>query len=759
MLLITSTVLLLPIEASSQDTGESPADSTEEEMEDIASFRCVYDTEAKRINASGTLDSSVFAKHSNWKLAVYAVPPGTSEFDVIKQSDALPLAEINVSIKFEFSFKIKDVFDRYSRYALFLRSPENEFLLTTEAQYPEVASSFEHNEESSYYKGISTDFSSALTDINPGTAIIPIYWDELFSSTPTSMFYVVENRQYFFEKNAIDKLDSAIRSMSTSGTKIYLRLLKKALPGQGGAEYEMPDVYDRETLMQIHAAISFFVDRYSNQNTGFLTGFIVGKGWNSPDKYNYAQTTDPEDYTDRCGLYAVVVANAARSINPNIDIVLPIDGNAFAENTATEGEGEEGEQENFSKSFIRSLLAYFDASLYAAIKLSFIVDADTTPLGITNDSVKDGIDLGYENDEGLFYAGAHESFSDFISALSREYGSCPERYIFSWAPDATLSGAALSAAYVYSYYALFSDSKVFAFALDLSKYPSALGELAHVMKYIDTDKGADSLKPIATLFGKDDWNEIFSAFDIIKTRTKKIAHSKGQIDSNLQYYGIFPYFEFANSNLTEGWYEGADCDGIKIDYFENSQKSLRAYLSLENTTSFGEIQYLFGYPENMIYTPILRFDLRISDSRENSLYELKLILDADDQRYEGVCVIDGNKSVSVDFDVYQFVRSNKVNSIRLCVRSLDAPSEDCSLWLYDIMGCSNSYDSSSLAELISSARDKARHPDEEEIDSQYYGNVLLAIVIITITAGLGVVLILGFRRDDKSAKGRDDNQY
>lgn len=750
LFLITSASLLLPINAAAEDAAEKSESKSEDGIEDMASFKCIYDTEAKRIKASGTLDNSVFADHRHWKLAVYAVPPGMSEYDVIAHSDAAPLAEINASIKFEFSFKVDEISDRYSRYALFLRSPENEFLLTTEAQYPEVASLFEHSSDKLAYKGISAEFSSSITDINPGSAIIPIYWDELFSKTPSSMFYVVESRQYFFEKALIDELDSAMRSMTMSGTKIYLRLLKTAPSDAGGAEYVMPDIYDRETLMQVHAAISFFANRYSNQNSGILTGFIVGKGWNAPEKYNYAGGVALDEYTDRCGLYAIVIANAARSVNPKLDIALPIDGSEFARSA-------EGEQENFSKRFIRRLLAYFDASFYSGIKLSFAVDADVAPLGITNDSVKSGIDLGYANEAQQFYAGAHRSFSDFITLLSREYESCPEKYLYSWTPEKNLSGTALAAAYVYSYYSLFSDSRVFAFSVDLCNNTSGLAELAHVLKYIDTDKGADSLKAIATLFGKNDWSDIFSAFDIVKTRTKTLVHSKGQIDSNLEYYGTFPYFAFANSNLIEGWYSGVSCDGIKIDYAENSDKSLRAYFSQWGTDSFGELQYIFGYPENMIYTPILRFDLRITDNRENSLYEVKLILDSDKQRYEGSCIIDGNKTVAVDFDISQFVKSNMVESLRICVRALDASDADCSLWLYDIQGCSNAYPSDTLAELISSARDKMRNPDEEKTESQYIGKVALAVGIIVLTAGLGAVLILGFRRDDKASKTRDDS--
>lgn len=744
------------VEDKSDISTETSNDTYEEDLEqveDIASFKCDYDIEAKRIKVSGTLDNSVFAEHSDWTLAVYAVPPGMSENDVIADPEAKALAETSVSIKFEFSFKVDEVIDRYSRYAIFLRSPSDEFLLTTEAQYPEVASSLEQDLNKNSYKGLSADFSSASSEINPGTTVISVYWDELFSENPSSMFYVVEDKQFFFDKQKIESLDVAIRSLSIAHSKVYLRLLKKADKSITDAEYVMPDVYDGEIIMQIHAAISFLAERYANISSGHISGFVIGKGWNASEKYNYTETFDTSEYADRCGTYAVVVANAARSVNSGLDIVLPIDSDAFA----TKGMNETSE--NSSKRLIRRILHYLDESFHSGMKISFSLDCAVTPLNITNDNLNDGIDLNWNDPQEKISAGAHYLFSTFLSNLSREYVSASEQFMFFWQPDSALQGKALAAAYVYSYYALFADTRVSAFIIDLSseRSKSKLTDLSYVMKHIDTAKGAEATRSLLSLFGKKEWSDIFSAVDLVRSNTENLIISDARVNVDTHTLGTFSYFDFAQTNLTDGWYAGINCDGVRVDYKEDSDKSLRSYFSFGDITDSGELQYIFSYSENMIYTPTLRFDFHIEDDLDASTYELKLILDSDEDRYEGRAIVKGNSATQVYFDVSQFVKSNTVEAMRISVRALDSEQKDCCMWLYSIVGCSSIYTSDQLTKLISDEREKVRNPDEQEQDNLFFGRMILAIGIIVITAALGLVIILGFTREERSGKERNEN--
>ena len=733
---------------------ESASDKSQEMQDsvvDIASYNCIYDTEAKRIKLSGTLSSEVFANRSGSTIAVFAVPPGASEYEIVNDKNSKCLAEAPASIKFEFSFRANRIIDRYSRYAIFLRSPDGEYTLTTEAQYPEVASDFEATNNKKYYKGLFSEYSSVSDDIQAGSAIIPLYWDSVFTDSSSSSYFMgVDGQQFFFNKSTIDKLDIAVRSMSLSDTRIYLRLLKRPegdadLEGRFGAKYLMPDIYDPDAVAKIHAAITFLAERYTGEE-GSISGFIMGKGWNDPEHFNYILTDSFEEYIDRCATYTVIVANAARTVDPTIDIAIPLTGEGFAEKTDNKGK-------NLFKTTLESLLACFDNSIHGGINCSFLMDTEEVPLGIDNDSLEKGINVNYSNPDGLFYAGAQKEFSDYLSDISEEYRSCENKYIFVWAPPENLSGNALAAAYTYSYYTLLADSAVSFFAVDLSEKRSELiDDISHIMKYIDTSESLVVTQNLTKFFGRNSWREIVSASVIATYGVRNIYSAPAEINSGRAFAGSFAYFDFLNSNLIERWYQGEGCSQLKIDYKGDSEKSLRADLSLDGRYRSSEILYIYSYPENMIYTPYVRLRFHVSDNAENSIYEVKFIFGSDESRAEASVVVNGNEETEAVVDISQFVVKYMTESIRISVRSLDGSSNECSLWIYDICGCSNDYTSDQLNNLVSLERDKIRNPEERSEDRELFGRVAIALAIVVATGAIGFGLFASFKREDKGSE-------
>lgn len=744
------------IDGTDAETVESAEKTeSEEEIVDIAAFSCVYDAEVKRVKLSGTLKSDVFADHSDCTLAVYAIPFGMSEHEVIANKKSRCLAEAPVSIKFEFSFRASNILDRYQRYAVFLRSPSGEYTLTTEAQYPEVASTFEPTNNKKYYKGLMADYSSEHNNIVPGSAIIPIYWDSLFSdSSSSSLFMGADGEQFFFNKATIDQLDIAVRSMSLSDTRIYIRLLKTSdnTAGAFGADYVMPDVYDSEVVTKIHAAITFLTERYAGENRG-ISGYIIGKGWDDPEKYNYSTAKTIEEYIDRCTVYTVIVANAARTIDPKIEIAIPLTGEGFCENA------EDGEKNRFM-TIVESLLDYFDSRINGGINCSFLMDTSETPLGITNGSLSEGIDVSYSNDDGLFYAGAQKGFSEYLSDLDEEFRSCPKKYIFVWTPHANLRGNALAAAYVYSYYTLLSDSTVSLFALDLTGENGAdmLKDVAYLMKYMDTSESLEVTRNLASFFGRDSWSEIVSASVIAAYGVRRIYDVPSEINPEKIYKGEFAYFDFSTSNLTERWYAGLGCKSLKIDYKAEGEKSLRADLSLNGTDNYSDLLYIYAYPENMIYTPYMRMRFHISDTSEDSLYEVKLSFGYSSGRAEASFVVAGNEATDVTMDLSEYVSSHMTESVRISVRSLDGATTECSLWVYGIYGCSDDYTSEQLEGLIKLERDNIRTVADEEESRELFGSVAIAIAIVVVTGAIGFGLFASFKREDKGASSDSDDR-
>ena len=737
-------VLSLPIYAQENIISNSNVNKDTAAVSDSLSFKSIYDAESKRVRISGTLGGDVFENYRDWKIVAYAVPPGQTEEQVLLDPEIKPLAEVTASINVEFSFKIDSVVDLYSRYAIFLRSPEGETILTTEAQYPEVTSTYEPDGDRTGYKGISTEIGAISSELSAGTAIIPVYWDKLFSDTSSILFFLAEGKQYFFNKSAIDELDVAIRSMSASGSKVYLRLLKTPTSAEIGSEYIMPDVYDLDTIVRMHAAISFLTERYQSEKDGRIAGMILGKGWDQPDKYNYANDVRFAEYVDRCGIYTVVVANAARSIDPSIDIVVPLSADGF---TSKKDGGE------YFKNFVDRLLSYFDESFYTGLNCSFVLDVTATPLGITNVSASEGIDLKYVDPEGRISAGVQQSFSSYLYGLDAKYISCPDKYIFSWSPEKQLRGNSLAAAYVYSYYALLGDNRVSCFAIDTvgRNANQNLSDLGYLIKHIDTKDTANVTKSLASLFGISDFSEIFRASVIAECGVKQYYTADPMQTIQGSSRGSFLYFDFSQSNLIENWYAGVGCRNIKIDYRDNAKKSLLADLVLSGSMKSSELLYIYEYPENMIYTPKLQMRFHVSDTSESSLYEVRFTLENALGRYESSAIVEGDTPTDISLDISKFVKSNEISSIRVSVRNLDGSASECSFWLYDVRGHSDVYSSSQLRDLIIKERDKIRNPDETGADSQLIANLAMAVAIIVAAGLIGMGAFIAFRRDDRSA--------
>ena len=738
--------LSLPVLANTS-TGVTVSDSSLD-MTDMLSFKSVYDPEKKRVNISGTLGGEVFDNYRDWKIVAYAVPPGKSEDQVVLDPDSEPLAEVTASINVELSFKIDNLVDLYSRYAIFLRSPEGEFKLTTEPQYPEVASTYKSSGNREGYKGIAGEIGAVSSELSAGTAIIPVYWDKLFSETSSTLFFLADGKQYFFNKSVIDAFDVAVRSMSASGSKIYLRLLKTPETLEIGSEYVMPDVYDSDVITKIHAAISFLTERYQSQKDGKLSGFILGKGWDNPSKYNYANDVQFAQYLDRCGVYTVIVANAARSIDPALDVVIPLSSDGF---TSKQDNGE------FFKRFAEQLLSYFDNSFYSGINCSFLLDVSLTPLGITNESATLGADVGYTDPEGRIFAGAQKSFSDYLAVLDQKYVSCPDKYMFSWSPDRALRGNALAAAYAYSYYALLADSRVSCFCVDLIG-KSANGNIqdaAYVIKHIDTKDTLAATQSLTSVFRKSSWSEIFSASLIASGAVKQYYTSSPTPTLYNSSRGNFLYFDFSQSNLIENWYAGVGCRNIKIDYREDAKKSLLAELTLSGTMKESEILYIYDYPENMIYTPELQLRFHVSDTSRSSLYEVRFTLENASNRYESSAIVEGDTPTDISLDISSFVKSNEVSSIRVSVRNLDGSASECSFWLYDVRGHSAVYSTPQLRDLIIKERDKVRNPDVAGKEDQLVSNIAIAVAIIVAAGVLGMGAFVAFRRDDKDGSNAE----
>ena len=723
-------------------------------FEDALGFSCRYNAEEKKITVEGTMNYEAFAKHKESKLIIYAIPPGASESDVAANPDAKILAETDASIRFGFSFNLNNTLDRFSRYAIFLRSPEGVLTLGTEAQYPEVAYVKGDMDSQSCFKGIFGYPTAKYSELNAGTAILPVYLDELFTDISAGYIHQVDDEQFFFAKNYIDRLDASVNSLSASGAKVYLQFLLKSngtftIQKTETTSYYLPDVYDSTALKLINAATEFLTARYKETRGGNISGIVVGKGWDDYYTNNYSNLTDLEKYAQKCAFYAMVVANSARSISPNLDIVLPFTGNNFKDDSSFAGE----EGRSFAtKKLIEFIMAYFDDSFESGMPCSLLIESEEVPLGISNESLEDGIDVEAHQPFDALCAGSQRKLVDFLKVLSGKYKSVPQSFIFVWRPPSSLRGNALTAAYAYSYYSLLKDNAVASFVIDLSDFDKGrIKDISRIIKYIDTPRSGEITQSLLKYFGRASWSEVVGGEVPSVGGGKQILSISAMQSLPENCKGSFGYFSFSDYSAIEGWYKGIGCTGLKMDYASSEKRALKADLTTADGAS-AEVIYEYEYYENIEFTPYLAFDLQVSDGAEDSIYEISFMFENSDMRLESSYAVRGNEKCRVVLDLSQSREFKLLENMRISVRQIYGDASNSTLWLHGISGYSTEYEEERLEELILNERNKIKNIDEESSEAAGIEQTAIAIGIVVVLGALGIGIFIAFRKDTKSNK-------
>lgn len=733
---------------------ESSETKQELEAENILSFSCHYNPQAKTVNLKGTMNYEAFAIHGNSTLLIYAIPYGKTENDVINNKEFEPIAESPVSITFSFSFNVSTIVERHNRYAIFLRSDEGEYILTSAAQYPEVDAAFSVIDSKKAFKGLSGNYTSNISGSNSQMTVIPIYLDSIFTEDSNGYVYQADDLQLLFSKSYIDELDAQIRSLSLFGTEVYLRFLLRSgvslsVAMSEGAEYALPNAFDDKTVVAIHALTDFLASRYSGKDYGKISGVVLGRSWDNTPRYNSYKDVTFEQYVMLCGHYTAIVSNALRDVDPKLNVIIPVDGNGFfveqEESATTSGRLS-------ARALLTALMSYFDESTYSGLKCMLLVETEETPLDITSNDLSEGIKLDKELDASKFYIGKQGAVSEFLKELASRYKSASKHYSISWTPKRELRGNALCAAYAYAFYELLADPNIVSFSVEFSQKAEnreSLNDLIFILKNIDSDNSSKATKNMLAFFGKKTWNEVFEgkSLAISSAKTRYSADALKEMPDNIK--GEFYYFDFSKSFLSDGWLCGVGCNDLRIEHLSTGEKVLKSNLFVGNK-DFCDLIYAYEYSENISYTPYIKFNLEIVSEQLSPLYEIKFLFNADGATFESHSVVNGNELQEITLDMTSAKDLSALKSVRISVRCLDDTVDSCSLSIYNIVGYSTEYDDEQLRDLIEEDRDKKNEDSSSEISIWVKIGVVAALILLS--ALLGFILILILKKNSRSKR-------
>lgn len=725
--------------------------------ENAVIYTCSFDKENSKIEIDGTVNHDVLVAHNEYRIEIYRLAPDQDFEELIGSPDASPLSDTPIAIKFHVSVEAKRTKERFAKYAIALRSPDGELILAAEPQFAGIEASYEYSaEDKSSFKGIVSTNSSAGGSIGAGTAIIPVYLEQMFSTATTGYVYPIEDFYRYFDKNYIDRLDAQVRTYSANGARVYLQLLLSADDQTSGAEYRLPNVYDEEVLTVVCACSEFLSERYREYQSGQISGMIVGRKVDCLD-INDSKNLDLSQYAKAYAFYLLVVARSARLYQSNLDIIVPFsDINTYSSDSASVPlDGNAAPTE-----LLEQILTFLEQTVSLPTPFNLLIESSESPLLAVENEEKD-IVFSIREDQERLHTENLSAVTRYVEGLSSRYQAAPQHVMYTWSvSEQSNEKNALACAYIYSYYRLLHERGVSSFSISFSETEEsatyAFFELEKLLRLIDTPDGLSTAQPLLSYFEESankQWltNALHGNLILRTTyrQTDSSAIEKG-------WRGSFSYVNFLSGAIGD-WFCGNECKEIKSDYGIDEKRALRALMSPSESADYAEILGMFEYPENYIYTPFVLFTLAITDTTEtkNTLYEIVVTVGNDQSVFTSEYIVHGNEESKIWLDLGEYNVNNLTNYIKISVRGLSDAQGEYSLWLYDMTGYSEEYSSEELAELVAQERMKLRDQLPESEINEEQKNLqlwLFVILVIVTTLGAGIYMLVRKNVDRNESK-------
>ena len=579
--LLSIIIMLLATVPSVASDLEQPL-AEEHSFSDAVTYSCIYDEKSGKIKIDGSVDHDITLKYPDYELRVYMIPPGESAENVINSEEHEYLASTAMTIRFTFGIPAETTIQKYAGYAIVFRAPNGVEYIAGPPMIPSVSSSFKYTSgDRSSFKGILLDSTARAGDSGAGRVVIDVNLTLMNGDRSDVILYPTRDKYISFRKSYVEELDKRIMSAVSGGADVYLRFLLGAADSRlsmavspDPEKYGIPDVHNESTLEFISALSTFLAKRYDD-NSSSISGVIVGNKIDEVENTNYIGDMSFEEYVDAYTLYLTVVASSIRSHLSDIDIVIPLSCKNISASTRA----------GFSTSeFFERIVSNLENGVSGEFSCSVMLQSDVTPFGITNQNIINGVDMSSAFGEGKIHVGNIGAFVSFVEGLARKYDSAPSNVIYMWEADEELRGSALGCAYAYTYFALYSQSRISSFVVSLND-SDAYDDIKSVFRYIDTQHAAQKTQGLLKFFAAESWSDVVGTATAINT-DKKIYELYGITTRAGNYIGSFSYFDFSSYDIFKLMFAGENCSDISSTHDPHGNRALQI---TSNALSRGEI--------------------------------------------------------------------------------------------------------------------------------------------------------------------------
>ncbi len=722
-------------------------------------YSCEYIPEDNLISISGNVSHEIMVSQKNYTIEIHSIGLGESleaQFEEI--TSRKPLASTDIAVKFEFAIKAEKIIDRFLQYAIVLRSPEGQAILAAPPQMVGYsAEPIDFFNSRLPFKGIRGGDPSISSSLGFGTVIVPVYLDRLLCLESAGYMYPVEDHYFYFDQDYVHELDAQIRSYSANGGRVYLQLLlpsgsEDSITEDTDGVYACPNVYSEQTIQRLYAYASFLASRYNKYQNGMIHGMIVGA---AIDRYtmNDCGALPLTEYAEIYSLYLTVIANSARMIQKDLDIVIPFsDVNTYdMERTVEDGYS--------PRLLLEAIANILDSRFTESVPYGTMIETGYEPLIVNNQNeylpVGDSFQLSLHN---------IQLYSQYLNEMQSQYTNAPTHFVYLWNVPQAIEKNTLSCIYAYSFYSLIQDellsSYVISFDMNDPK-ASSLTDIQRIVQYIDTERSYEITANLLPYFGAQSWSEVLELEDVPDTDIRTLHRALPMTEAP-DFAGSFSYVDFSSEDLN-GWYCGVFCDTVKLSYGSDGARVLRAEMKKNPSGAYSELLCLYEYPENWIYTPYINLVLELDggSKSKDALYEVVVTFGDGSHVLWADCSVRGNTKTEILLDMSSLVSRCNINYVKIGIRPLTEEVADISLLLHDIQGFSTVYSSEELKNMIEEERLKIRNQTEDEAEAQKQSHRLWIIfgVLVAVTAVCTGIFMV-FRRNDEpdGEEDRDDKE-
>lgn len=697
------------------------------------------DESARTAAFSGSVSYDTILSHPNGRVVLYKLSSGERIEDVDHSHPSV--ASYPITLNFKFEFEVKNELDLCSRYFAAVLTEKNDILpITPETCLTNEANAGSTGEENNTgFKGIETNFYAGAVENGTTTAFVDIYVDKLENEHGDGYQYILAGGQeYYFDRNYISEIDSAINSYAVAGVSVYLRFLvgsndpsfTNADFGENykNVEYFAIDPRSDEVTNNLYACADFIVSRYADNENSALKGIVLGRSLDSPLRYNFCETMPMSDYADMLARTYCILKRVLEKRNNGLEIILPVSNNLLKTDGLVTLDIRDSKYPSnlLIDCILQTIIRYgFDVS-----STYFMLESMETP--IFDQHFTSNPDIG--------------SFVESIGELSDKYKGLPSEIFFCWFPDSASNHSDMISNYVYNYNFLACADGVRGYIVSMLNFAAesltaeenAFKAIKNTYKYIDTQNNIEVGKNVLAILGAESWENIFGRYfenNVIK-RTHREESLLYSMPSGVS--GSYNMWDFSKMSGTAGWSASDGCSSLMVyTPYKNFPRGLSAGFKGDTWGELGaEYGSIIYHSSDLITDGIsgFSFDLVIPSGTDNEqkIFELKITFGADKEVLETSGIIKNNVRTTVYADVSSV---DRVEYVKISIRALDGDTtSDAELLVNSISIHSDKYNDGELENIVLSGKITGGGAD----------NVIAAEedVMLFVLVSIGIVLVL-----------------